>query len=804
MAVEREEATEQARRERPQQGEERETTAGRREKESVREKQSRGTRQGRARGPPACAHLHLFRSILSPNFPSTRRAAQRTRKPSPYFAARLCGIRKMRAALLGSERNGAANIVGGGKALFWQEGKKALVEPRSVLDCTRSPSPNNSTSTLSSSLDGGAADSTGVAAVSDNSAAAAAAAEWGAPGEHGCGGKEDWASGCDLPPISGGLDMGLIGGESWDAVLGNAAAAGQDQTFLNWIIGAAGDLDQPGPALQGHQLPLLDNAGFGFPATDPLGFSLDPHLGGVASDLSSPGAVSHTTNSGGGSKGTSPFGLFSPDSASLQPPPPPPPMLFHEGIDTKPPLLAAQASGLLHQYQHQPPPPASTFFMPLPSFTDHNHQSPLLQPPPKRHQSIADDLYRARNRLPSAGVAQGLPCPPIHGPAPFQLQPSPPPPRGAMKTTAAEAAQRQLLDELAAAAKAAEVGNSIGAREILARLNHQLPPLGKPFLRSASYLKEALLLALAEGHRGASSLASPLDVALKLAAYKSFSDFSPVLPFTNFTATQALLDEIAGSTASCIHVIDFDLGIGGQWASFLQELAHRRGAGGAALPFVKLSAFISAASHHPLELHLARDNISQFAADLGIPFEFNAVSVDTFNPAELLSPTGDEVIAVSLPVGCSARAPPLPAILRLVKQLNPKIVVAIDHGGDRGDLLFSQHYLNCFQSCVFLLDSLDAAGIDPDSACKIEKFLIQPRIEDVVLGRFKSDRPMAWRSMFAAAGFAPVPPSILAEAQADCLMKRVQVRGFQVEKCGVGLTLYWQRGELVTVSAWRC
>ncbi|WVZ74320.1 hypothetical protein U9M48_022518 [Paspalum notatum var. saurae] len=707
----------------------------------------------------------------------------------------------MRAARFGAERNGAADLVGGGKALFWPEGKaRALVEPRSVLDCTRSPSPNNSTSTLSSSLGGGASDSTGVAAVSDSSAAAAAeATKWGAPGEHGGGGKDDWAGGCELPPIPAGLDMGVVGGDSWDA-----AAAGQDQTFLNWIIGGAGDLDQPVAPLPVHQQPLLDNAGFGFPAADPLGFSLDPQLGAVASDMSSPGAVSYTANSGGGSKASSAFGLFSPESASLQPPPPP--VLFHEGIDTKPPLLGVQPSGLLlHQHQHQPP-PTTTFFMPLPSFTDHNQQLPLLQPPPKRHLSLGDDLYLARNRLPpSAAAAAGLAFPPLHGPAPFQLQPSPPPPHGAMKTTAAEAAQQQLLDELVAAAKAAEAGNSIGAREILARLNHQLPPLGKPFLRSASYLKEALLLALAEDHHSASCrLTSALDVALKLEAYKSFSDLSPVLQFANFTATQALLDEIACSAASCIHVIDFDLGVGGQWASFLQELAHRRGAGGAALPFVKLTAIVSAASHHPLELRLTQDNISQFAADLGIPFEFGVVSADRINPAELISTTGDEVVAVVLPVGCSARAQPLPVILRSVKQLGPKIVIAIDHGGDRADLPFSQHFLNCFQSCMFLLDSLDAAGIDADSACKIEKFLIQPRIEDTVLGWGKADKPMPWRSAFAASGFAPVPPSILAEAQADCLLKRVQVHGFHVEKCGVGLTLYWRRGELVTVSAWRC
>ncbi|KAF2946223.1 hypothetical protein DAI22_02g277300 [Oryza sativa Japonica Group] len=709
----------------------------------------------------------------------------------------------MRAALFGAERSGVVDHGGGDKEeLFWPAGKGGLVvvEPRSVLDCTRSPSPPYSTSTLSSSLGGGSADSTGVAAVSESSTAAAGATKWGAPGEHGGGGKEEWGGGCELPPIPGALDVGLVGGEGWDATATLGNAAGPDQSFLNWIIGAAGDLEQPGPPLPVLQQPLIDNAGFGIPAVDTMGFSLDHPLSGVASDLSSSGA--HTATGGGG-KASLGFGLFSPEATSLEQPPPS--MLFHEGIDTKPPLLGAQPQFLLNHYQPQPPNPAAALFMPLPPFPEHNHQSPHLQPPLKRHHAIPDDLYLARNQQQSSAVAPGLAySPPLHGSAPFQLHPSPPPIRGAMKSTAAEAAQQQLLDELAAAAKATEAGNSVGAREILARLNQQLPQLGKPFLRSASYLKEALLLALADSHHGSSGVTSPLDVALKLAAYKSFSDLSPVLQFTNFTATQALLDEIGGMATSCIHVIDFDLGVGGQWASFLQELAHRRGAGGMALPLLKLTAFMSTASHHPLELHLTQDNLSQFAAELRIPFEFNAVSLDAFNPAELISSSGDEVVAVSLPVGCSARAPPLPAILRLVKQLCPKVVVAIDHGGDRADLPFSQHFLNCFQSCVFLLDSLDAAGIDADSACKIERFLIQPRVEDAVIGRHKAQKAIAWRSVFAATGFKPVQLSNLAEAQADCLLKRVQVRGFHVEKRGAALTLYWQRGELVSISSWRC
>ncbi|CAD6262763.1 unnamed protein product [Miscanthus lutarioriparius] len=682
----------------------------------------------------------------------------------------------MRAAPFSADGSGAGTI----EALLWPDGKGGggrdlLVEPTSVLDCRRSPSPPHSTSTLSSSLCGAAGDSSsGVAADSENSAAAAEATKWAAPGEHGGGGgggggrKEEWSGG-ELPPIPGTLDVGFIGEEGWDAMLSDAAAvAGQDQTFLNWIMTAPGDMEPPAPALLGNA------AGFGFPTSDPLGFSLQHHPGGsggasagaLASDLSSPGARSLTSGSGGSSsKATSTFGLL-PTEAVLQPPPLATTMPFHDGGDIKPRFLESRrqvysqsttdAAGglLLHAAPHlsRPSAPATS---PAPA------EAPPLYarqpvPPPKP----APPAAAAGSTIPTTAYHRALPAPAIAATA-----------AGSDENNPAPQQHQQLLDELAAAAKAAE---------------------------------EALLLALTDGHQGSTRLTSPLDVALKLGAYKSFSDLSPVLQFANFTATEALLDEIASTTSSCIRIIDFDLGVGGQWASFLQELAHRRGTGNSPLPMLKLTAFVSSASHHPLELHLTRENLSQFAVDLGIPFEFTAINLDAFDPAELIPPTADEVVAVCLPVGCSARTPPLPMLLQLVKQLAPKIAVAIDHGSDRGDLPFSQHFMNCFQSCMLLLDSLDAAGTNADAASKIERFLIQPRVEDAVLGRRIAEKAMAWRAVFTSAGFAPVPLSNLAEAQADCLLKRVQVRGFHVEKCGMGLALYWQRGELVSVSAWRC
>jgi hypothetical protein len=185
-----------------------------------------------------------------------------------------------------------------------------------------------------------------------------------------------------------------------------------------------------------------------------------------------------------------------------------------------------------------------------------------------------------------------------------------------------------------------------------------------------------------------------------------------VLQFANFTATQALLDEIASTTSSCIHIIDFDLGVGGQWASFLQELAHRCGTGNAPLPMLKLTVFVSSASHNPLKLHLTRENLTQFVVDLGIPFEFTNINLDVFDPAELIAPSPNEVVVVCLPVGSSARTPSLPMLLQLVKQLAPKTCkynLIVHLFVLPTFLIMPFHLLLCFMAklCILELSSLN-------------------------------------------------------------------------------------------------
>uniref|UniRef100_A0A2P2L3R2 Scarecrow-like protein 22 n=1 Tax=Rhizophora mucronata TaxID=61149 RepID=A0A2P2L3R2_RHIMU len=296
---------------------------------------------------------------------------------------------------------------------------------------------------------------------------------------------------------------------------------------------------------------------------------------------------------------------------------------------------------------------------------------------------------------------------------------------------------------------------------------------------------------------------SPFDVIFKMGAYKVFSEVSPLIQFVNFTCNQALLEALVD--ASRIHIIDFDIGFGVQWASFMQELPRNGCA-----PALKITAFASPTTPHPVELSLMRENLTQFANEIGISFELDVVNFDLLEQncysLPFFHPNENEAVAVNIPIwSCSNQLSALPSLLRFLKQLSPKIVVSLDRGSDRSDLPFPQHVLHALQSYIYLLESLDAVNVAADTVNKIERFLLQPKIESTVLGRLRApDKMPNWKTIFASAGFLPITFSNFTETQADCVVKRTPVKGFHVEKRQALLVLCWQRHELISASAWRC
>ncbi|XWS45895.1 hypothetical protein CRYUN_Cryun14cG0018400 [Craigia yunnanensis] len=677
----------------------------------------------------------------------------------------------------------------------WQNNKEGCCyvgsEPTSVLDTRRSPSPPTSSSTLSSSLGGGSGaskDTTGVATTTAVS------------------GNNNNSQSVDIGTEKCGLGM-----EGWESVL--SGSPGQEQSILRLIMG---DIEDPSMGLNkilqsgGGSLDMEFNADFGMvdqgfafesiTSGGNLVSNNDPALAGSCSDFTRLGTASTPTN---------PFTSSPPNLLPTQLPP----VVFPrqqqlqplEALDEKPQIFNPQL--IINQNQAQlTQNPA--MFLPL-SYAQLQEHHLLSPSPPKRLNSGPSGPNYQVPKVPFSGSGQELYL--RRQQQQLQMLQQMPTTIGMAATAkpkvvsdelANQQLQQAIIDQLIQAAELIETGNPVLAQGILARLNHQLSPVGKPFIRAAFYFKEALQLLLRLNTSNNTTALSTYNMIFKIGAYKSFSEISPIVQFANFTCNQALLEVFEG--CSRIHIIDFDIGYGGQWASLMQELVLRNG-GAASL---KVTAFASPSTHDELELGFTQDNLKHFASEINMAFEIEIMSLEFLSSGSWRLPLHlpeNEAIAVNLPIGSFSNYPStLPLVLRFVKQLSPKIVVSLDRGSDRTDVSFPNHIIHALQSYSGLLESLDAVNMNLDALEKIERFLLQPGIEKIVLGRHRSlERTPPWRSLFIQSGFSPLTFSNFTESQAECLVQRTPIRGFHVEKRQSSLVLCWQRRELIAASAWR-
>ncbi|XP_010469159.1 PREDICTED: scarecrow-like protein 22 [Camelina sativa] len=357
--------------------------------------------------------------------------------------------------------------------------------------------------------------------------------------------------------------------------------------------------------------------------------------------------------------------------------------------------------------------------------------------------------------------------------------------------------------------------NPILAQGILARLNHNLnkndddtnnnpkPPLH----RAASYLTEALHSLLQDS--SSPSLSPPQNLIFRIAAYRAFSESSPFLQFVNFTANQTILESLEGSDR--IHIVDFDIGYGGQWASLIQELAGKRNRSSSP-PSLKITAFASPSTvSDEFELRFTEENLRNFAAETGVSFGIELLNMEillnpTCWPLSLFRSSEKEAISVNLPIS-SVVSGYLPLILRFLKQISPNVVVCSDRSCDRNnDTPFPNGVINALQYYTTLLESLDSSNAE--AVTRVERFCVQPSIQKLLTNRYRwMERTPPWRSLFGQCGFSPVTLSQAAETQAEYLLQRNPMRGFHLEKRQSSLSslvLCWQRKELVAVSAWKC
>lgn len=360
-----------------------------------------------------------------------------------------------------------------------------------------------------------------------------------------------------------------------------------------------------------------------------------------------------------------------------------------------------------------------------------------------------------------------------------------------------------FVDELIRIAECFETRSIQLAQVIMARLNQRLrAPTGKALQRVAFYFKEALQ-SLLTGPTRMTQSSSSSEIVQAIKAYKTFSNVSPIPMFSDFTANQAMLEAVDG--AMIVHVIDFDIGLGGRWASFMKEIAEKAESRKVHSPAVRITAVVP--EEYETESKLIRDNLWQFARGLKLRFDIDFVSFRTFEylSFKAIKFMDGEKTGVLLSSTVFHRVGA--GFINDLRRISPHVIVVVDGEGLMGGepSFFRQTVIDGLEFYSTLLESLEAANVGggggSDWMRKIEMFVLLPKITAAV--EASGRQVPSWREAFSRTGMRAVGMSQFADFQAECLLRRVQVRGFHVVKRQAEMVLCWHDRPLVATSAWR-
>jgi hypothetical protein len=375
-----------------------------------------------------------------------------------------------------------------------------------------------------------------------------------------------------------------------------------------------------------------------------------------------------------------------------------------------------------------------------------------------------------------------------------------------------------MVNLLLRAAEAVDIGNAEMAQAILARLNQHISPTReKSIHRVAHYFREALVTRLMGVENFVAQLSqdrtlTPLEEFRKINAYVRFCEVSPYPKFAHFTANQAILEALDGEEA--MHIIDFQMGAGAQWASFLQDIASLKAAG-KVISKVRLTAVGTRAD----EIRATGANLCNFARMMNIALEFQAVvtrpeclDVSMLGLRDNEAVAGNFIFSLhELLDGETSNG--LFTVLKSVLKARPKVVTTVEQEANHSSPSFQQRFSEALQYYMFLFDSLTSsleAGADSSVNSSIESYLLAPEIMNIVacdgVARVeRHERLEQWRVRMLAVGFSPRPLSVASQVQAERLVTQISSRGgFQISRDQGGLLLGWQGRPLLAASSWVC
>ncbi|RLN33533.1 scarecrow-like protein 23 [Panicum miliaceum] len=370
----------------------------------------------------------------------------------------------------------------------------------------------------------------------------------------------------------------------------------------------------------------------------------------------------------------------------------------------------------------------------------------------------------------------------------------------------------RLLSLLLRCAEAVAMDQLTEARELLPEIAELASPFGSSPERVAAYFGDALCARVLSSYLGAYSPLAlrPLAAAQSrrfAGAFQAYNALSPLVKFSHFTANQAILQALDGEDR--LHVIDLDIMQGLQWPGLFHILASR--------PRKPRSLRITGLGASLDVLEATGRRLADFAASLGLPFEFHPIEGKIGHVADaaaLLGPRHrqqqDEATVVHWMHHClyDVTRSDLGTV-RLLRSLRPKLITIVEqdlgHSGDfLGRFVEALHYYSA------LFDALGAgAGAAAEESAErhaVERQLLGAEIRNIVAvggpKRTGEVRVERWGDELRRAGFRPVSLAGSPATQARLLLGMYPWKGYTLVEEDASLKLGWKDLSLITASAW--